>query len=187
MKQLRGKPLKDFLKKVKPPETELVFILQDVQDPVNVGSAFRIADACRVKEVILTGISAQPAHPLVRKVARGKHRRVKWQYTEQAADAIVSLKTEGYTSFALELTAQSIRYDEVGYPDKVCLIVGHEDHGVTKRTLAACDRIIFLPMYGVGASLNVHVSLGITAYHILSACSCQKPSVGSKKETCSNK
>lgn len=167
MKQLRGKPLKDFLKQVKPPERELVFILQDVQDPVNVGSAFRIADACRVKELILTGISAQPPHPLVRKVARGKHRRVKWRYTEQAADAIASLKADGYTSCALEVTAHSIRYDEIDYPDKICLIVGHEDHGVTKRTLAACDMIIYLPMYGAGASLNVHVSLGIAAYHIL--------------------
>ena len=167
MKQLRGKPLKDFLKQVKLSEKELVFILQDVQDPVNVGSAFRIADACRVKELILTGISAQPPHPLVRKVARGKHRRVKWRYTEQAADAIVSLKADGYTSCALEVTAESMRYDEVDYPDKICLIVGHEDHGVTKRTLAVCDMVIFLPMYGAGASLNVHVSLGIAAYHIL--------------------
>ena len=67
----------------------------------------------------------------------------------------------------MEVTAQSIRYDEVDYPEKICLIVGHEDHGVTKRTLAVCDMIIFLPMYGAGASLNVHVSLGIAAYHIL--------------------
>ena len=52
MKQLRGKPLKDFLKQSEQPERELVFILQDVQDPINVGSAFRIADACRVKELI---------------------------------------------------------------------------------------------------------------------------------------
>lgn len=167
MKQLRGKPLKDFLKQVRPPEKELVFILQDVQDPVNVGSAFRIADACSVKELILTGISAQPPHPLVRKVARGKQRRVKWRYMEQAADAIAVLKTAGYTSYALEVTERSVRYDETDYPDKVCLIVGHEDHGVTKRTLAACDRVIFLPMYGKGASLNVHVTLGVAAYHIL--------------------
>ena len=69
---------------------------------------FRIADACRVQELILTGISAQPPHPLLRKVARGKHRRVKWCYIENASDAILSLKEEGYTSYALELTAESV-------------------------------------------------------------------------------
>ena len=45
MKQLRGKPLKDFLKQAEPPERKLAFIIKDVQHPVNVGSAFRIADA----------------------------------------------------------------------------------------------------------------------------------------------
>ena len=49
MKQLRGKPLKDFLKQASRPDRELIFILQDVEDPVNVGSAFRIADAAGVR------------------------------------------------------------------------------------------------------------------------------------------
>ena len=167
MKQLRDKPLKDFLKQVQHPSRDIIFILQDVQDPVNVGSAFRIADACNVQELILTGISAKPPHPLLQKVARSKQRRVKWRYTEQASDAILSLKSEGYMSCALELTADSIPYFEADYPEKICLVVGHEDHGVTKRTLSVCDKVIFLPMYGKGASMNVHVSLGIAAYHIM--------------------
>ena len=51
--------------------------------------------------------------------------------------------------------------------DKVCVIVGNEYHGVTRRTLDACDHAIYLPMYGKIESLNVHVALGIAAYHIL--------------------
>lgn len=167
MKQLRGKPLKDFLKQIAHPEMDLIFILQDVEDPVNVGSAFRIADACNAREMILTGISACPPHPLIRKVGRGKDRRVKWSYMEGAADAIEALKGRGYTSCALEITAESVPYYHAEYPDKLCLVVGHEDHGVTKRTLAACDMVIFIPMYGKGASMNVHVSLAVAAYHIL--------------------
>ena len=167
MKQLRGKPLKDFLKGAERPDRELIFILQDVEDPVNVGSAFRIADAAGVRKLILTGISARPPHPLIRKVGRGKDRRVKWRYAEQAEDAILDLKAQGYVSCALEITAASMPYNQTEYPDKLCLIVGHEDHGVTKRTLAACDMTVYIPMYGKGASMNVHVSLGIAAYHIL--------------------
>ena len=75
LKQLRGKPLKDFLKQSSRPERELIFILQDVEDPVNVGSAFRIADAAGVRQLILTGISARPPHPLIRKVGRDRDRR----------------------------------------------------------------------------------------------------------------
>ncbi len=65
MRQLRGRPLTQFLKKSARPETELVFVLQDVQDPINVGSSFRIGDACGVSEILLTGISARPPHPLI--------------------------------------------------------------------------------------------------------------------------
>ena len=68
MRQLRGKPLRDFLKRVERPPRELAFVLQDVEDPVNVGSAFRIADACGVRQVVLTGISARPPHPIIKKV-----------------------------------------------------------------------------------------------------------------------
>ena len=167
LKQLRGKPLKDFLKRVERPECEMVFLLQDVEYAANVGSAFRIADACGVREMVLSGITTCPPHPQVRKIARGRDRRVDWTYVEQASDALVQLRERGFTACALELTAASLPYYEVEYPDKLCLVVGHEDHGVTKRTLAACDMAVFIPMYGKGASLNVHVSLGVAAYHVL--------------------
>ena len=70
MKSLRAKPLKDFLKRIERPNLELIFVLQDVEDPVNVGSSFRIADACGVKKIFLTGISACPPHPAIKKVGR---------------------------------------------------------------------------------------------------------------------
>lgn len=172
MRQLRGKPLNDFLKQVRRPPVDLVFLLQDVQDPVNVGSAFRIADACKVSELILTGISTRPPHPLIKKVGRGRDRRVPWRYVEEATDAIAELRQDGYGICALEITGDSTLYCQTEYPDRLCLVVGHEDHGVTNRTLAACDMSAFIPMYGKGASLNVHVSLGVAAYHILHSRSC---------------
>ena len=167
MRQLRGKPLTDFLKRSDRPDRELVFVLQDVEDPVNVGSAFRIADACGVRQLVLTGISARPPHPLIMKVGRGRDRRVQWRYVERATDALDEYRSDGYGICALEITAESVPYWRAEFPLRTCLVVGHEDHGVTNRTLAACDMAVFIPMYGKGASMNVHVSLGIAAYHIL--------------------
>jgi tRNA G18 (ribose-2'-O)-methylase SpoU len=167
-RQLRGKPLTDFLKKVERPAVDLVLVLQDMQDPVNVGSAFRIADACGVRRMLLTGITTCPPHPLIKKVGRGKDRRVRWDYVDSAAEGIATLRQEGYRVTAVEITAAAVPYDRADYGERVALVVGHEDHGVTNRTLAACDQTVFLPMHGKGASLNVHVSLGIVAYHVLS-------------------
>ena len=167
-RQLRGKPLTDFLKRVRRPDLDLVFVLQDMQDPVNVGSAFRIADACGARRMLLTGITTCPPHALIKKVGRGRERRVPWEYAEDAVGVVESLRQEGYWVTAVEITAAALPYDEADYGNRVALVVGHEDHGVTNRTLAACDQTVFLPMHGKGASLNVHVSLGIVAYHVLS-------------------
>ena len=167
MKTLVGKAIHDFFRDLKRPEIDLVFILQDVEDPVNVGAAFRIGDACEVREIILTGVSPVPPHPTIAGIGRGTHRRIPWSYTKYASDAIATLKEQGYTSYAVEIASGAQPYYAVDYPTKVCLIVGNEYHGVTRRTLDACDGAIFLPMYGKIESLNVHVALGIAAYHIL--------------------
>lgn len=167
MKQLRDKELKQFLKQAHYPPVELVFILQDVEDPVNVGACFRIADACGVKEIVLTGISATPPHPTIAGVGRGAHRRVKWHTTKHAADAIETYKTQGYAGYALEVASGAVPYHTAEYSEKMCLIVGNEYRGVSRRTLEACDAAIYLPMYGKVRSLNVHVALAVATYHIL--------------------
>ena len=151
------------------PDVDLVFVLQDLQDPINVGSAFRIADACGLRRMVLTGITTCPPHPLIKKVSRSRERRVPWDYVEDAATAVVALQDEGYRVTAVEITSAAVLYDAADYGDRIALVVGHEDHGVTNRTLASCDQTVFLPMHGKSASLNVHVSLGIVAYHVLSS------------------
>lgn len=169
MKPLRGTDLKRFLRKQERPARHLAILLQDVEDPVNVGSAFRIADALQVDEMVLTGITARPPHKLIDKVGRGKDRRVKWRHIPEPVEAVSTLKSEGWFVVAIELTEKATPYFATDYPEKVCLVVGHEDHGVTRRVLDASDAAVFIPMYGKGASLNVHVALGVVAFHALHA------------------
>ena len=170
MRQLRGTELKRFLRQFRrghSPHRRMVFLLQNVEYPVNVGSIFRIADGCGAAEMILCGITPTPPHPNIGKVARGKEQVVKWQYVEEAVEELSRLRDAGYRICALELTDGAVPYFEYEPPHKVCLVVGHEDHGVTRATLALCDDSVFVPMYGKGRSLNVHVSLAVVAYHLL--------------------
>jgi len=169
MKQLRGTPLKRFLRTLPPPPTpvDLVVVCQSVAYPVNVGSIFRIADALGVTRVVLAGITPTPPHPTISKVGRDKDRDVAWEYVERPEEALARLRDEGYWLAALEITAESEPYYAVDYPDRVALVVGNEDHGVTRASLALCNRAIYVPMYGKGKSLNVHISLGVVGYHLL--------------------
>jgi tRNA (guanosine-2'-O-)-methyltransferase len=169
MKALRGTELKRFHRQARrefPATHHIAAILQSVEYPANVGSIFRIADAAGMDELILTGITPTPDNPTVAKVGRGKHTRVPWRYLDDAAQAIAEVKAEGYRVYALELTSDAVPYHTVEWPENVCLVAGHEDHGVTRATLALCDEAVFVPMWGKGASLNVHVALGIVVYHI---------------------
>jgi tRNA G18 (ribose-2'-O)-methylase SpoU len=168
VKQLRGTPLKRFLRVLQPPSpAELVIVCQSVAYPVNVGSVFRIADALRAAEVVLTGITPTPPHPTISKVGRDKDRSMRWRYVDHPEAALRELKTQGFWIAALELTDECRPYYQVDYPQRVALVLGNEDHGVTRACLALCDAAVFVPMYGTGRSLNVHVSLAVVGYHLL--------------------
>lgn len=167
MSPSRRTEIKRTMRKLDKPEVALAFLLQDVEDPVNVGSAFRIGDAAKVHEIVLTGISARPPHKLISKVGRGKDSRVKWRHEEDVEVAIARQKAEGWTVVAVELVPGATPYHAFEWPARTCLMVGHEDHGVTKKALAAADAAVFIPMYGKGASLNVHVALAVVAFQAL--------------------
>ncbi len=151
----------------RPPQVELAFLLQGLDDPVNVGALFRIADACAAREVILVGDTPTPPHPGIGLTARGSDRRVAWRHVKPIEDAAAALKAEGYHLVALELSSGARLYTEYPYPDKVCLVLGSEGGGVWPKTLRLCDGAVFIPMYGKGPSLNVHVAAAVVAYEIL--------------------
>lgn len=170
MKPLIGTDLKRFLRNYKRknrPTADLVGLLQSVEYPANVGSIFRVADGVGMSELILTGITPTPPHPTIDRVGRFKSARVPWRYEQDSVAALQRLKADGYHIVAVELADTAVPYHQFDYPEKVCLVVGHEDHGVTKATLNECETAVFLPMYGKGRSLNVHVAFSIVAYHIL--------------------
>ncbi|MDX1613949.1 MAG: TrmH family RNA methyltransferase [Candidatus Promineifilaceae bacterium] len=172
MKPLYGTELKRFLRdyrRDRPPRRQLAAVLQSVEYPYNVGSIFRLAEGVGMAQLILTGITPTPPHPTITKLGRSKDRRVPWRYESDAVEAITGLKQQGFRVIAIELTAAASPYHAVDYPSHVAMVVGHEDHGVTKATLQACDQAVFIPMYGKGLSLNVHTALAVVSYHIAHA------------------
>lgn len=172
MRPLIGTELKRFLRDYKRqnrPVRDVAVLLQSVAYPVNVGSVFRMADGAGIAELVLTGITPRPPHPKIDKIGRRKDNRVSWRYEPEPLDAVAQMKEAGYELVAVEISDTAVPYHTYDYPEKVCLVVGNEDHGVTKAVLGACDAAVFLPMYGKGLSLNVHVALSVAVYHVLHA------------------
>lgn len=148
---------------------EIVVILQDVDDPINVGSLFRTADAAGIDKLILAGKTPSPPQPGINLTARGLERSVAWEYVESADAAISDYKQQGFQIVAIEITPDAQPYFNFEYADKVCLVLGNEALGVYKKNLALCDASVYLPMLGKGQSLNVSVAGAIVIYQMLTA------------------
>jgi len=169
IKQLRGKYVKKYFKNFPKRDTDIVVVLENIQYAKNVAAMFRTAVGADVKKIILTGISKTPPFGKgLKKVSRGTENKIGWAYISTTKEAIDNLKKDNYTIIGIELAEVAIpHYDLKKYlkdKKKVCFIVGHEDGGINKNTLNTCDKIVMIPMYGKGASLNVTVSLGIILY-----------------------
>ena len=150
-----------------PPKTELVFVLQSLEDPLNVGSLFRIADGCGVREILFCGRTPTPPHEVIDRTSRGHDRRIPWRRVPQVEQALEALRAEGYHLLALETAQGAQCYLDYPYPARVALVLGNEADGVYPATLGRCDGAVYIPMYGKGPSLNVHVAAALVAYQAL--------------------
>ena len=162
MRQLRGSKLNKFHKAFDLKDKEIIILLDNIEYARNVASVFRIADAVKAKEVILTGVTKTPPFGKeLSKVSRSKEQKIHWEYIESGVDAIERVKNEGYQVIAIEITDEAISYKDFEYPDKVCFVIGSEMHGISQKMLDVIPQAVFVPMAGVGRSLNVHVSLAV--------------------------
>jgi 23S rRNA (guanosine2251-2'-O)-methyltransferase len=150
-----------------PPVVEA--LLDNIRSSYNVGSLFRTADGAGLRHLHLCGITATPAQAKVAKTALGAEQAVAWTFHTNALDTAVRLKGAGMRLWALEGGAEAVSLLEAagqlaGPP--ILLIVGNERAGVDPELLTLCDRIFYLPMFGVKGSLNVATAFGVAAYFL---------------------
>lgn len=148
-------------------ELRTALILDGVQNPYNLGSILRSAAAYRVERVWLVPPTPGVAHPKVAKTALGSDRLVDVVALDEGATgaAAVALATEaGFTTVAIELTEAATPLFEIELGPAVCLVVGHEERGVHRDTLAAVDHVGYLPQLGKVGSLNVAQATTVALY-----------------------
>jgi tRNA G18 (ribose-2'-O)-methylase SpoU len=146
----------------------VVGVLEDIRSLYNVGSCFRTADAMLLRKLVLTGYTPTPPRKEISKTALGATETVPWEFFRDPAEAASSLKREGYSLYALEITDTSAPLDEIddlAFP--IAFVAGNEIAGVGPEMLKHCDGAIEIPMFGVKHSLNVAVAFGIAAWELV--------------------
>lgn len=150
------------------PKVPVKLWLDNIRSGHNVGSAFRTADAFRIEEVLLSGITPSPPHREILKTALGADQSVDWSTVENIVQYCQEAKTEGYEIYAVEQTDQPIFLQNF-HPQKdqkLILIFGNEVKGVSNELLEQVDACIEIPQHGTKHSFNVSVSMGIVLWEI---------------------
>ena len=172
-------PLEEFNKLSKSPITVVVDGIRSLD---NVGLIFRICDAYHVKKLYLCGITGYPAvtnderppHIIERQDRRINKTAIKtisymdWEHRENVEDVLTERKKVGDSIVILEQTDCSEDYQKTKYTFPLTLVVGHERTGVSDAILKTAEKIIEIPMHGMGNSHNVAVSTAIVLAHIKS-------------------
>jgi tRNA G18 (ribose-2'-O)-methylase SpoU len=146
----------------------LRLLAHDVAIAANVGALFRLADALGVEHVHLSGDSTVPPDPRIRKTSRSAERHVAWSYAADPLETVDALKAAGWRVVSLELSTRSVPLDAlpVAPGDRVCLVLGAEDAGVSQALLDASDATVHIPMRGHNSSMNVATACAIATYEI---------------------
>ncbi len=141
-----------------------VVILDDVQDPGNIGTIIRTLVALDYKNLILTKGSCDVYTPKAVRASMGSIFKLNIIYASY--DNIINfLKEKKYTSFATNLSSNSIIYDTCKLTkDKNAYIFGHEGGGVSKHLLDIADYHVIIPISTNVNSLNVSVATAVFLY-----------------------
>lgn len=149
-------------------KTPMVLVLDNVRSALNVGSAFRTADAFALEKVYLCGITAQPPHREILKTAIGATDSMDWSYAKQTVDVVAALKAEGYVILAVEQAQESVMLPEftVVTDTKYALVFGNEVNGVGEEVMEMVDYCLEVPQFGTKHSLNISVCIGVVVWDL---------------------
>lgn len=148
--------------------TRLV-MAEGITDPANLGSILRCADAFGWQGVLVPEHRAVGVTPTVRKVAAGAAERVAVARTGSPAATIRLLQERHeFGVYGLDPTG-SLDYRQASYPERICLVVGAEGHGLSRLVRERCDELIRIPMHGALASINAAVAAAIVMAEVAPA------------------
>ena len=157
-----------------------IAILENVQNPTNVGAIFRSAAALNMEAVLLSPGCSDPLYRRASRVSMGTVFQIPWTFIRDSNEmrckreviwpkqAIAELKKLGYKTAALALTDDSVSIDdsELMKEEKLAVILGNEDEGLENETIALCDYTVKIPMTHGVDSLNVAAASAVAFWQL---------------------
>ncbi len=142
-----------------------LMILEDLQDPGNLGTILRTGEGAGINGVILSRESADIYNPKTIRSTMGSIYRIPFVYVSSIKEALQQLQQKNVRTYAAHL-AGKLWYDEADYTGGTAFLIGNEGNGLKKETADLADTYIKIPMEGKVESLNAAMASGILMYEV---------------------
>lgn len=143
-------------------DEDLVVLVEDVQDPRNLGALMRVCEGAGVGRLLIRDRGSAPVSPVAVKTSAGASEWLPAERITNSANRIEALKREGYWVYGVAPGGESPW--EIDLSGKVALAFGGEEKGLRPRTEGLCDKLIGLPMRGRVESLNLATAAAAVLY-----------------------
>ncbi|MBE6071672.1 MAG: 23S rRNA (guanosine(2251)-2'-O)-methyltransferase RlmB [Clostridium butyricum] len=147
-------------------EQPFIIILDEIEDPHNLGSIARTAELFGAHGIIIPKRRSVSVNATVYKSSVGAIEHVKIAKVTNINNTIDDLKKIGIWVYGTDIRAKEYSY-EVDFSGPCAIIIGNEGKGMSKLTIHKCDKLIKIPMVGKINSLNASVAGGIMMYEVL--------------------
>ena len=141
----------------------LLLILEDIQDPGNLGTMVRTAEGAGVDGIIMTKGTVDIYNPKTIRSTMGSIYRMPFIYTDNLLDIMKQLQIRNITLYAAHLKGKHY-YHQMNFTGGTAFLIGNEGNGLKEETAKAADVYMKIPMEGKVESLNAAVASVILMY-----------------------
>jgi TrmH family RNA methyltransferase len=148
------------------PGDAFVVVCDRVQDPGNLGSIVRVADAAGAHAVLISAASCDLYNPKTVRTTMGSLFHLPVIQGGRALELIRWIRSKGITVAAASQHGD-LAYSHVDTRGAICWVMGNEAKGLSREALEACDVVVRIPMPGRAESLNVAAAASILMYEVV--------------------
>ena len=141
----------------------LLLVLENIQDPGNLGTMLRSGEGAGVTGVIMGKGCADIYNPKVIRSTMGSIFRMPFIYVESVPEVVRNLKERGIQTYAAHLKGKK-NYDEFDYTGPTAFLIGNEGKGLTDETAKEASEYVLIPMKGEVESMNAATSSAILTF-----------------------
>jgi 23S rRNA (guanosine2251-2'-O)-methyltransferase len=145
------------------PAGGLIVVLDQVQDPQNLGAICRTAECAGAAGVVIGERRSAQVTPAVCKASAGAVEHLPVVRVRNVADFLTAAKQAGHWCYGADAQAER-RYDEPSYDQNPVLVLGSEGRGLRPRVAGQCDELVSIPLRGRIESLSVSAAAAILIY-----------------------